>query len=56
MMANISHLKINELSNVEQSNLRKSLQVKMKIEKIHLYQRANMRIGGIASSAEYRMD
>ena len=29
---------------------------KMKIEKIDLYHRANMRIGKIASSAEYRMD
>ena len=28
----------------------------MKIEKIDFYQKANMRIGKIASNAEYRMD
>ena len=33
-----------------------SLKQKIKIEKIDLYRRANMRIGKIASSAEYRMD
>ena len=34
----------------------KSLKQEIKIEKIDLYQRANMRIDKIASSAEYRMD
>ena len=55
-MANISNLKINERSNVERPNSYESLQYKMIIVEIHLYQRANMRIVKIACSAKYRMN
>ena len=50
-MANILNLKINERSNIERSNLRVSLQ-----EKIKFISKGNMKIDKIANGAEYRMD
>ena len=50
-MADISNLKINERPNVEQLNLRESLDWKMKF-----IPKGNMKIGKIANGAEYRMD
>ena len=59
-MANILNLKINERSNVERPNLRVTYNRKLKLRRksveIYSYERANMRIDNIASSAEYRMD
>ena len=43
-MADALNLKINERSNIERPNLR-LIKIGNKIEKIDLYQRANMRIG-----------
>ena len=40
----------------KQENTHESLKKEIKIEKIDLYERADMRIGKIASSAEYQMD
>ena len=54
-MADVSNWKINERANVERPNLRFT-KIGNKIEKINLYQMANMRCGEIANSAEYRMD
>ena len=50
-MAVVSNLKINERRNAERPNLRVT---KIGIGKIDLWQRENMRIGEIASRAEYR--
>ena len=50
-MADISNLEINERTNVEQPNLRESLQQKMKF-----ISKGNMKIGKIATVAEYQMD
>ena len=60
-MANISNLKINDRSNVERPNLRittiENENWDVKASKfIYIYQRANMRMGKIASSAKYRMN
>ena len=59
-MANISNFKIKERSNVERPNLRlttlENENWEEKRVEIHLYQRTNMRIDRIATSAEYRMD
>ena len=54
-MADVLNLKINERSNVEQSNLRESLKQEIKIGKMYLYQRENMRINKMANSAEYQI-
>ena len=54
-MADFSNLKINERLNVQRLNLGIA-KIGNKIQKIDLYQQANMRIGEIVSSAEYRMD
>ena len=58
-MADISNLKINGLSNVERLYLEDSLKYKIEIQKIKgfnsfISKRAIMRIGEIASDAEYR--
>ena len=55
-MDDFLNLKIDERSNVEQLSLRDTKIENIKIEKIYLYQRENMRIGKTASSAEYRND
>ena len=54
-MSDVSNLKINERSNVKWPNLPVT-KIEIRTKKIDLYQRTNMRIGRIASSAEYRMD
>ena len=46
-MADVSNLKINDRSNVERRTY-ESLKKEIKIERIDLYQRANMRIGKIS--------
>ena len=50
-MADISNLKINDGANVEGRTYESPYDRKQ-----NLYQRANMRIGKIASVAEYRID
>ena len=54
-MPDVSNLKINERWNAERPKLR-VINIGIKIEKIHLFQWANMRIGKIASSPEYWID
>ena len=59
-MTDISNLKINERSNnVERLNLRKSLQLKMKIEKMkrrNSFISKGKRIDKMTGGVEYRMD
>ena len=47
-----------KLTDVKMQNGRtyESLKQEIKVEKINLYQKTNMRISEIASSAEYQMD
>ena len=54
-MADVSNLKNDKLWNVERANLR-VIEIGHKNWDDWLYQSANMRIGKISSSVEYRMD